>query len=77
MSSITVDRDRCKGCELCATFCPQKIITMSKTINAKGYFFAEVKDPPRCLGCMLCAVSCPDVAISIHGNAVHYRLFDY
>lgn len=77
MPTITVERDRCKGCELCAFQCPQKILGMSKAINAKGYFFAEMTDPRRCIGCGLCAMTCPDVAITVHGNAVTYRLYDY
>ncbi len=77
MPSITVNRDRCKGCELCNHFCPMKILGMSQEINIKGYFFAEVKDPGRCIGCMLCAISCPDNAITVHGNAVQYRCFEY
>jgi 2-oxoglutarate ferredoxin oxidoreductase subunit delta len=77
MPSIKVDRDRCKGCELCNEACPQRIIGMSKHINVKGYFFAEVKDASRCIGCMLCAVSCPDLAIFVHGTNVQYRLYDY
>ncbi len=77
MASVTFDRDRCKGCELCSFQCPQKIIGMSSLINTKGYFPAELKDPARCIGCMICALVCPDVAISIQGNAVQYRLYDY
>lgn len=77
MPSITVDRDRCKGCELCVHYCPQKILSMSKSINAKGYYFAQVHDPSRCIGCMLCAITCPDIAIGVNGNAVCYRLYDY
>jgi NAD-dependent dihydropyrimidine dehydrogenase PreA subunit len=50
---------------------------MSKQINIKGYFYAEVIDPGRCIGCMLCAVMCPDLAIAVHGTAVQYRLYDY
>jgi 2-oxoglutarate ferredoxin oxidoreductase subunit delta len=53
------------------------ILGMSKEINVKGYFFAQVNDPGRCLGCMVCAVTCPDVAITVHGTAVQYRLFEY
>lgn len=77
MPSIRVERDRCKGCELCTVYCPQRILAMSKEINAKGYFFAEVRDPGRCIGCLICAVTCPDVAIRVHGNGVQYRLYDY
>lgn len=77
MPSIQVDRDRCKGCELCNYHCPQGILGMSKEINIKGYFFAEMRDRGRCLGCMICAVTCPDLAITVHGNATQYRLYDY
>ena len=77
MPSIKVERERCKGCELCTIYCPQKIIGMSKEINTKGYFFAQVSDPGRCIGCLVCAVTCPDVAITVHGNAVQYRLYEY
>lgn len=77
MPGITVDRDRCKGCELCNHYCPQGILGMSKQINVKGYFYAVVEDPGRCIGCMICAITCPDVAIEVHGNAVQYRTFSY
>jgi 2-oxoglutarate ferredoxin oxidoreductase subunit delta len=77
MPSVKIDRDRCKGCELCTFHCPMKILGMSSEINVKGYFFAEVRDPGRCIGCMLCAISCPDIAITVHGNSVQYRTFDY
>ena len=77
MPGITVERDRCKGCELCTHYCPMGILGMSKEINVKGYFFARVMDPGRCIGCMVCAVTCPDVAITVQGTAVQYRLFDY
>ena len=77
MPSIEVERNRCKGCELCVLYCPQRIIGMSDEINEKGYFFAQVNDPGRCIGCLICAVTCPDVAITVHGTAVQYRLFEY
>ena len=77
MPSITVERDRCKGCELCTVQCPQRILGMSKELNTKGYFYARVVDPGRCIGCLICAVTCPDVAITVHGGGVQYRLFDY
>ena len=77
MPSVQIDKNRCKGCELCVAACPQHILGMSKEINAKGYFFAQVQDPARCIGCMLCGLSCPDLAIKVHGTAAQYRLFDY
>ena len=74
MPRIEITRDQCKGCELCVHACPQGILGMSKEINKKGYFFAQVQDPPRCVGCRMCAITCPDVAIAIgmHGTMYHY-----
>ncbi len=77
MPQIRVDKDRCKGCELCNAACPQQIITMSKELNVKGYFYAMVSQPSRCIGCRLCAIVCPDVAIEVDINAVQYILVDY
>ena len=65
MPSIQVDRDRCKGCELCVDSCSLGILVMSTQINAKGYFFAEPVDSERCTACMLCGVMCPDLAITV------------
>ena len=34
---VTFNEDRCKGCELCTTVCPTKIVVMNKDkINVKG-----------------------------------------
>ena len=77
MPKVVIDNDRCKGCELCTFACPQDIIKMSRNINTKGYFYAEVIDQPRCIGCRLCAITCPDVAIEVYVNGVQYVYFDY
>ncbi len=58
--------DRCKGCELCTTVCPKKIVVMSNHFNAKGYHPATCSDETLCIGCALCAKMCPDVVIEIH-----------
>ena len=77
MPKVLIERDRCKGCELCNSACPQQILAMSKEINTKGYFYARVTDYTRCIGCRLCAVYCPDVAITVRAHGVRYNLFDY
>ncbi len=68
MPRITIEKDRCKGCQLCVKACPQRILDLSKELNVKGYFYAIVVDPSRCVGCMMCAITCPDVAIEIGPN---------
>jgi 2-oxoglutarate ferredoxin oxidoreductase subunit delta len=63
---VTFNEDICKGCELCTTVCPVKIIIMDKTkINAKGYHPATVSDPEKCIGCASCATICPDTVIKV------------
>lgn len=77
MPRIDITRDRCKGCELCVHVCPQGILRMSKEINKKGYFFAQVADAPHCLGCRMCAITCPDVAIEVSVHGTMYQYFEY
>ena len=66
MAKVTFDEERCKGCELCTTVCPKKIVIMATDrINTKGYHPATVKDMERCIGCAFCARICPDVVIQV------------
>ena len=62
---ITINQDRCKGCELCTTACPESLLEMSKQLNALGYYPVVVTDPTKCKGCAFCAIMCPDVAIEV------------
>ena len=57
MSYIVIDEDRCKGCELCTTVCPQgDLVQMADHFNAKGYRPSVYVDPEdECTGCTLCA----------------------
>ena len=69
MKSITFDEERCKGCGLCVTVCPKKIIALNKDkINKKGFNPAGVKEPELCISCAQCAIICPDVAIRIEND---------
>ena len=51
MACVTIREDRCKGCGLCVSVCPRKILALSKTrFNTKGY------NPAECVG-QFCNVS--------------------
>ena len=62
---VIFNREKCKGCELCASFCPKKIIEMDTQVNAKGYCPAKITRQEECIGCQSCATVCPDCAIEI------------
>lgn len=63
---VVVETDRCKGCELCTTVCPQDVLVMADSFNARGYKPAMLVDPAgKCTGCGLCAVICPDVVLTV------------
>ena len=68
---ITLDREVCKGCYLCVSVCPEKMIAVSEKLNQKGYYPAEfietnTNEDRRCTGCATCATICPDVAIEVY-----------
>ena len=77
MPRIVVDEKRCKGCERCIEACPQGVISISKRLNEKGYFFAVPTHQSRCIGCRLCAINCPDVAIEVFVHGTQYAFFQY
>ena len=60
-----IEVDECKGCSLCVTVCPKKVLEIGKKVNAKGYFPAYQARPDDCIKCAICCNMCPDVAISI------------
>ena len=66
--SIDIARDRCKGCGLCTTVCPQDVIEIDHdTLNGIGYHPAQLVDPVgKCTGCAVCALVCPDVCITVY-----------
>jgi 2-oxoglutarate ferredoxin oxidoreductase subunit delta len=64
--AIVVDREYCKGCELCLSACPTDVIRMEKNVNGKGYHFAYMENPDACTGCANCAVVCPDGVITVY-----------
>lgn len=66
MSRIEIREDRCKGCLLCTTVCPEEIIVQSDRFNQQGYKVVEVTDMEQCIGCASCAKMCPDFCITVY-----------
>jgi len=66
MPRIVVDENYCKGCALCVSVCPRKLIAMDHdALTAKGYHPAKLTDASQCNACATCALMCPDVAITV------------
>lgn len=66
MAKVTFFEDRCKGCKLCVTVCPKKIVIIDENkINQKGFHPAGVSDMDKCIGCAFCATICPDCVIEV------------
>lgn len=60
------EQDLCKGCSLCVSVCPTKVLAIDKTkLNAKGYHPADIVDKEGCIACANCAMVCPDLVITV------------
>lgn len=68
-TQIHIQAEICKGCELCAFYCPKGVLRLSTTPNAKGYRVVEAANPGACIGCRLCESNCPDLALYIETQA--------
>ena len=53
---VSIKTEWCKGCGICAHFCPTKTLVMRD-------FKVAAESPEKCNGCMMCELRCPDFAI--------------
>ncbi|NLB15530.1 MAG: 4Fe-4S dicluster domain-containing protein [Clostridiales bacterium] len=65
MNKVTFNVERCKGCGLCVSVCPKKILELGENLNSKGYHPSRIKDQEKCIACAMCAVICPDTVITV------------
>jgi len=63
--TLMIDTERCKGCGVCITGCPNHCIALAKSVNKKGYNYMEMINDD-CIGCANCAVICPDGIIEVY-----------
>jgi 2-oxoglutarate ferredoxin oxidoreductase subunit delta len=77
--TVLINTDRCKGCELCVHACPQHVLHLSATYNARGYRpvtldpQAQDKASGACTGCAICALVCPDMVFTVYREAAQPR----
>jgi Pyruvate/2-oxoacid:ferredoxin oxidoreductase delta subunit len=65
-SSVDINAELCKGCELCAAECPKNVLAMSTDLNHMGYTFAQYSGQ-GCSGCSICFYACPEPGtITVH-----------
>ena len=63
--TVYIDKELCKSCSLCVRLCPRQVLAIGRTINKKGYNYAEVVRQEDCIGCRRCQTMCPDFAIYV------------
>ena len=58
MKTLILNPAFCKGCGICAAFCPREALAIE-------HEKAVLKEPDRCVLCGQCESRCPDYAIFI------------
>ena len=56
---IMINRDWCKGCNICVHFCPNQVLALDDEQKAVAVNKAE------CICCKMCELRCPDLAIEV------------
>ena len=61
-----INEDHCKGCGLCISACPKKVLRFKSTLNRRSIKPAEYIGS-GCIGCNFCYYNCPEpFAIEVH-----------
>ncbi|MHC1789722.1 4Fe-4S dicluster domain-containing protein [Solidesulfovibrio sp.] len=56
---VVVYPDWCKGCGICAAFCPKKVLAVGQDGKA------HVVNEAACVNCGFCEPHCPDFAVMV------------
>jgi len=70
---VEIDIQHCKGCELCTVACKEHALSLSDTINIKGYRYV-IANNDLCTGCVNCALVCPDAVITVYRTSAKKKV---
>ena len=71
---LTLDKNRCVGCQICTLACPKEAIKTIKQPKIQGEATRKAKvdiDLAKCNFCGICDVTCPYGAIKVTLNGAH------
>jgi len=71
---LTIDKNRCVGCQICSLACPKEAISTQKQLKIEGQKAKKAKvdvDLAKCNFCGICDVTCPYGAIKVTLNDAH------
>jgi 2-oxoglutarate ferredoxin oxidoreductase subunit delta len=64
--AVVIEKEGCKGCELCIEACPESVLALNREVNSRGYHYSYMENPDACIGCANCGVVCPDTCITVY-----------
>ena len=64
--TVVIDKERCKGSNLCVVASPVQVLALAGEVNGKGYNYSQMVRPDDCIGCASCAIVCPDSCIAVY-----------
>lgn len=63
--TVVINRDACKGCDLCIDACPPGVLRMTTTeLNERGYRYPILFE--GCTACKACSQICPDFVFQVY-----------
>ena len=63
---VSIDRDTCKSCRMCANFCPVGALRKFQTSDSK---LGVIHTPAICVGCKCCQDICPSKSLKLFAVA--------
>lgn len=63
-SKIILRANRCKGCNICVSFCPKQILALDMLGKI------HLQDEAACIQCGRCEALCPDFAIRVSKEGI-------